>query len=109
MKKNKVYKTEIILVSILSILVVALPLINVYSSAIVTDTNFELEKIKSKIEKQANLNESLDMKISELTGFDKIQQIAEEYGLTYNNDNIKIIEKDKKWKENNQTFQLIKQ
>ena len=95
MKKNKVYKTEIILVSILSILVVALPLINVYSSAIVTDTNFELEKIKSKIEKQANLNESLDMKISELTGFDKIQQIAEEYGLTYNNDNIKIIEKDK--------------
>ena len=32
------------------------------------------------------------MKINEMVSLDKIQQVSNELGLTYNNDNIKTIE-----------------
>ena len=33
------------------------------------------------------------MKISELASLDKIQAVANDMGLSYNNDNIKIVDK----------------
>ncbi len=89
-KKNKIYGEKLIVVTIAALLIL-LPVINVYSKAMVSETNIKVEQLKSKIEYQTNINESIDMKISELASLDKVQAIANELGLSYNNDNIKIV------------------
>ena len=97
MKKNnnskvKLLKGEKTLVFFIAVLLIALPVINVYSKALVSETNIDVEKIKINI-KQSSINESLNMKISELASLDKIQAVANDMGLSYNNDNIKIVDK----------------
>ena len=47
--------------------------------------------MKAKIERQKDVNDSLSMQIDELASLDKIQQVATEKGLSYNNENIKVI------------------
>ena len=63
----------------------------VYPKALLSETNIELEKIKSKIDKQTDRNEALGMQIDELASIDNIQDIASKNGLSYNNSNIKTI------------------
>lgn len=92
-KHIKFVKGEKILIFFIGLLLVALPVVNVYSKALVSETNIDVEKIKMNISKQNNINESLNMKISELASLDKIQDVANEMGLSYNNDNIKIVDK----------------
>mgnify|MGYP000072173745 CR=1 FL=1 len=45
-------------------------------------------------EKQEKTNESLSMTIDELASLTKIQEVAQEQGLSYNNNNIRTITKD---------------
>ena len=61
------------------------------SDSITNDYVNELEKLKSNIEDQELTNQSLSMQIDELASLENIQKIAEEYGLSYINDNIKIV------------------
>ena len=89
-KKIKLLKGEKVLYFILAVLVVATPLISVFTKAMVSQTSIELEQVK-KIENQTGINESLNMKINELASLDKLQEVANEHGLSYNNDNIKVI------------------
>ena len=56
--------------------------------------NFEVEKQKKEIDKQKKTNESLAMTIDELASLTKIQEVAEQQGLSYNNNNIKTVEED---------------
>jgi len=51
----------------------------------------EVEKLKSKVDKQENSNQSLSMQVDELASLSNIQDIAKSYGLSYNNDNIIVI------------------
>lgn len=90
-KKIMILKGEKILYVLLFLLVIAVPISNVFTKAILSESNIEVEQLKSKIAKQTNLNESLGMQINELASLDKIQEVAKEAGLTYNNDNIKVI------------------
>ena len=60
-----------------------------------SQVNFEVEKQKRELEEQKKTNESLAMTIDELASLTKIQEVAEEQGLSYNNNNIRTI-KDKK-------------
>ena len=53
--------------------------------------NLEVQKLTKEVDKKKNTNESLEMKIDEMTSLDRIKKISEDYGLTYNNDNIKTI------------------
>ncbi|MEG2457739.1 MAG: hypothetical protein RSB41_02485 [Bacilli bacterium] len=64
-----------------------------FSMAMLSKTNIEVESIRKKINTQENLNESLGMKINELASLDNIGNVATLYGLGYNNDNIKVIDK----------------
>ena len=48
--------------------------------------------MKRTITAQEKKNESLEMKINELASLDKIIEVAQEQGLSYNNDNIKTVE-----------------
>ena len=67
------------------------PVVTVSSKSILSRSNIELERVKKKVEKQENINESLEMQVNELASLSNIQDIAEFYGLSYNNDNIIVI------------------
>ncbi len=90
-KKIKLLKGEKIMYGILIFLVLAIPMFSVYTSSLLSKTNNEVEKLKSNIESQELVNQSLSMQVDELASLENIQKIAEEYGLSYINSNIKII------------------
>ena len=90
-KKLKLLKGEKFMYCLLVVLLLAIPMFNVYTSSLLSETNNELEKLKSNIEDQELTNQSLSMQIDELASLENIEKIAEEYGLSYINDNIKIV------------------
>ena len=57
-KKIKLLKGEKVLYFILAVLVVATPLISVFTKAMVSQTSIELEQVKEKIENQTGINEN---------------------------------------------------
>ena len=65
----------------------------VFCGANIGNLNMSVEKLRYDIESQEKKNESLTMKVNELTSFDKVKDIVKEMGLEYNNDNIIIINK----------------
>lgn len=87
-KKLKLLKGEIAMYFVIISLFVLIPVLNVYTSAIVTRTNIDVEELKANIDKQKEENESLSMQIDELASLENIQEVAKEYGLSYNNTNI---------------------
>lgn len=95
-KKLKMGKFERLLYTFTILLVIISPFAIVFSQATLSKINFEVEKSKKEISSQEKKNESLSMKISELASLDKIQEVAEKQGLSYNNDNIKSIVEDLK-------------
>lgn len=90
-KKLTILRGEKILYILLFFLIVTLPMVNVFVKALLSETNIEVEQLKIKIDDQENINESLNMQINELASLDKIQEVAKNMGLSYNNDNIKIV------------------
>jgi len=87
-KRLKLLKGEVFMYFLLIALVIAIPTVNVFSKALLSETNIKNEKLKSKIEKQEATNESLEMQIDELVSMENIQKVAEMYGLSYISDNI---------------------
>lgn len=53
--------------------------------------NLEVQKLEKEVEKQSNVNQSLVMKINEMASLENIQNVSNEQGLAYNNENIKTI------------------
>lgn len=91
-KRVKLLKGEKFMAFLLVLLgLIIMPASWVYTKALLSETSIELEKIKTKIEKQQDTNEALGMQIDELASLDNIQVIASESGLSYNNSNIKTI------------------
>ena len=93
-KKVKISKFEKLLYTLAVFLLVISPVSIVFSKATLAEINFEVEKQKKEIEKQKKTNESLSMTIDELASLTKIQQVAEEQGLSYNNNNIRSVKDD---------------
>ena len=87
----KFYKGEKVMLSLVVIFFIASLVVTVYSNARLSSSNIEVEKMKSKIETQENVNSSLSMQVDELASLSNIQSVAESYGLSYNNDNIIVI------------------
>lgn len=90
-QKIKLLKGEKFMYGLLISLLLAIPMFNVYTSSLLSETNNEVEKIKDNVESQELVNQSLSMQVDELASLENIQKIAEEYGLSYVNGNIKII------------------
>ena len=88
----KFYKGEKVMLSLVVIFFIASLVVTVYSNARLSSSNIEVEKMKSKIETQENVNSSLSMQVDELASLSNIQSVAESYGLSYNNDNIIVID-----------------
>ena len=93
-KRVKISKFEKLLYSLAVFLLVISPVSIVFSKATLAEVNFEVEKQKREIEEQKKTNESLAMTIDELASLTKIQEVAEEQGLSYNNSNIKSVVED---------------
>ena len=93
-KKVKMSKFEKLIYSLAIFLLVIAPISIVFSKATLAKVNFEVEKQKKEIEVQKKTNESLAMTIDELASLTKIQEVAEQQGLSYNNANIKSVVND---------------
>ncbi len=90
-KKIKLLKGEKMMYTLLLVLIVAIPLFNVYTSSLLSETNNEVEKIRKNIERQELVNQGLSMQIDELASLENIQNVADNFGLSYNNSNIKSV------------------
>lgn len=98
MKKKKIMKKQLkmgkferLLYTFTILLVLACPFVIVFSQATLSKINYEVEVSKKELTAQEKKNESLIMKINELASLDKIQEVADNQGLSYNNSNIKNI------------------
>ena len=90
-KRIKFLKGEKLMYILLLFLVWAIPVCNVLTEAMLSQSNIEVSKLKNKIENQTKTNESLNMQINELASLDNIKALADDLGLSYNNNNIKNI------------------
>lgn len=85
-KMRKIMKVNIGLFIMTVLLVVCIGAVNM-------KTGIEIEKLKVNINKQANKNQSITMKINELASPENVQLVAQNLGLEYNNNNIVSISK----------------
>ncbi len=91
--KKKTSKFVKLIYTLAIILTISFPIVSITSKAFVSKLNFDVEKLKSEVTSKEKTNQSLTMKINELASLENIQEVAKEYGLEYNNDNIKIVMK----------------
>ena len=94
-KRIKISKFEKLLYTIAFALLIISPIAIVFSKATLSKVNFDVEKQKKAIAEQQKKNESMGMTIDELASLTKIQEVAQEQSLSYNNDNIKRVTEDK--------------
>lgn len=87
-------KFERLLYTFLIVVLLSTPFALVFSQATLSKINFEVEKTKKIITTQEKKNESLTMKVNELASLEKIQEVAKEQGLSYNNNNIRTIDEN---------------
>lgn len=73
------------------LLLVSIPFVIIGTQATLSNVSYEVEKLSKEIQTQEHTNESLNMTINELASLDKIQEVARNEGLSYNNSNIKSI------------------
>lgn len=86
-------KGERILISGIIAMLFLVMFINIYSAASLGNLKMSIEKLNYQITSQEKKNESLTMKISELTAYDNVKGVVSEMGLSYNYENIIIIDK----------------
>lgn len=91
-KDSRISKFERLLCTLAVILAITAPVSIVFSKATLSEINFEVEQKRKEIEKQEKNNASLAMTIDELASLTKIQEVAQEAGLSYNNANIKVVQ-----------------
>lgn len=91
-RKLKLTKFERLLYGLAVFLLVISPLAIVFSQATLSKVNYDVEKLRNEVNAEKKKNESLSMKISELASLDKIKEVAESEGLSYNDNNIKMID-----------------
>jgi len=91
-KVIKIGKFEKLIYTFAFLLLLSAPFTTVFLQATLSKVNIEVEQIKKQIKTQEKKNESLSMKINELASLDKMIAVAQEQGLSYNDDNIKSVE-----------------
>ncbi len=94
-KKNKKRITKgerLLYVSAVFCFVLMLGL-KIFCGAMVGEMKMGIEETKYKIDSQERTNESLTMKVNELTSFENVKKVVEEMGLAYNNENIIVVDK----------------
>ena len=96
MRKNtklgvRFHRFDRVFIGLIAICLVMSLITIVYTRSKLSTTNIEVERMKEKITTQENINSALSMQVDELASLSTIQNVAKEYGLSYNNDNIVVI------------------
>jgi len=91
-RKMRVTKGEVLLYSTAVVCLFAMVILKIFLGASITHLDMNVEQVKYEITAQEKKNESLNMKVNELTSFDKVKDVVSDMGLAYNNDNIIIID-----------------
>lgn len=94
MKKKKsrgISKAEKVLYSFCVFLAILLIVGIVFSQSTLSKINVEYEKLKLEKEKLEENNQSLVMIINEMASLENIQNIANTQGLSYKNENVKVL------------------
>lgn len=87
-KKNRVEKRLYkCFLTIIVFLIVGI----IYSRATLSKINLEIQELSGIIKDETEDNQSLVMKINEMVSLEKIQEVSDELGLAYNNENIKSV------------------
>lgn len=91
--KNKVRitKGEKLLYVTAALCLVFTLVLKVFCGAGVSHLSMSVEKMNYDIREQNKKNESLTMKVNELTSFDKVREVVSDMGLAYNNENIIVV------------------
>ena len=92
-KLAKFTKGEKLLYCLTIVFCLSIFLIKIFCGAGVSNLKMSIEKMQYKIKNQEKTNESLTMKVNELTSFENIKEVIDNQGLAYNNENIIIIDK----------------
>lgn len=90
-KKIRITKGEKLLYVTATFCLAFLLVLKVFCGAGISHLNMSIEKLNYEISGQEKKNESLTMKVNELTSFDKVRVIASNMGLEYNNENIVVV------------------
>ncbi len=95
MKRTKYvkFRGEKFLTTMVILFVAGFFLVSFVGKAMIQSSNSELQRLKSKINSQNEMNASIQMKINELASLDNALEVADTFGLEYNNSNIRIISK----------------
>ena len=88
---NKDLRREKFIYRSFAILTVFLIVGIIYSRAMLSKINLEVQELNNKISVETDDNQSLAMKINEMVSLEKIQQVSSELGLKYDNDNIRSV------------------
>jgi len=64
----------------------------VFGQVTLAKINLEVQRLKEDVKEKEEINQSLVMKINEMASLENIQNISNDMGLAYNNENIKTIE-----------------
>jgi len=93
MKKKKYIKLKIenTMMTFIVIFILCTVVTNFIGQARLQSHNSELQRLKSKIQTQEQLNASIQMKINELSSLDNALEVADTFGLEYNNSNIRVV------------------
>lgn len=90
-RRSRMTKGELLLYSAGLLCLFMIIVTKIFFQAGVTNLTMSIEKKQNDIEQQKKINESLTMKVNELTAYDKVKDVASDMGLAYNNDSIVII------------------
>ncbi len=96
MKKKKVRKArftkgERLLYISAVVCLIATVIVKVFCGASVGYLSMRVEKLKFDISEQEKKIESLNMQVNELTSFTEVQEVVKNMGLSYNNQNVIMI------------------
>lgn len=93
-KKNKterLIKNEKKFTILGAILLIGLWALSFFMKSSLVSLNVEVERLSRNIKEQKEVNQSLTMKINELASLENVNVVANQAGLAYNNDNIRLI------------------
>ena len=90
-KTERLIKHEKKITAVGAILIVGLWALCFFMKSSLASINVEVERLSRNIKEQKEVNQSLTMKINELASLENVNVVANQVGLAYNNDNIRLI------------------
>jgi len=91
MKKRKLTKGERLLYTTASLCIVFTMVLKIFCGAGIGHLSMSVEQLNYDINSQEKTNQSLTMKVNELTSFEKVKEVVSNMGLAYNNENIIVV------------------